>query len=80
MVHITYSKESTEALVVANKEICPEVNAKKTKYMVMSRDQTTGENHNIKVGNKSLERVEQFKYLGNPLTNRNSTHEEISAD
>ena len=32
-------KENAEALVVAGKEIGLEVNADKTKYMVMSRDQ-----------------------------------------
>jgi hypothetical protein len=45
--------------------------------MVMSRDQNVGQNHNIKIYNKSLERVEQFKYLGKTLTNRNSIQEEI---
>jgi hypothetical protein len=31
----------------------------------------------IQVGNKSFETVEQFKYLGTTLNNRNSVHEEI---
>ena len=35
-------KENTEALVVATKEIGLEVNADKTKYMVMPREQTAG--------------------------------------
>ena len=35
-------KEKTEALVVASKEIGLDVNAVKTKYMVMSRDQNAG--------------------------------------
>ena len=35
-------QENAEALVVASKEIGLEVNAHKTKYMVMSRDQNTG--------------------------------------
>jgi hypothetical protein len=60
-------KKNTEALVVASKEIGLEVNAEKTKYMVMSRDQNAGKNHNIKLDNKSFERVEQFKYLGTTL-------------
>jgi hypothetical protein len=38
----TYYKESTQALVVASKEIGLEVNAEKTEYMVMSRDENTG--------------------------------------
>ena len=35
-------KENAEALVVAIKEIGLEVNADKTKYMIMSRDQNAG--------------------------------------
>jgi hypothetical protein len=41
-------KKSTDALVVAGKEIGLEVNAEKTKYMVMSRVRDAGQNHNIK--------------------------------
>jgi hypothetical protein len=47
--------------------------------MVMSLDQNTGQNSNIKMANKSSERVEQFKYLGATLTNQNSIHEEIKS-
>jgi hypothetical protein len=70
-------KENTEALVVDSKEIGLEVNAEKTKYMVMSRNQNVGQNHNIKIDNKSFESVEEFKYFGTTLTNRNSIQEEI---
>ena len=35
-------KQNAEALVVANKETGLEVNADKTKYMVMSRDREAG--------------------------------------
>jgi hypothetical protein len=66
-VHII--KKNTEALVVASKEIALEVNSEKSKYMVMSRNQNAGQNHNIKLDNKYFERVEQFKYLGTTLTN-----------
>ena len=62
-------KENAEALVVATKEIGLEVNADKTKHMVMSREQTAGLNHTMKVDNSSIERVEEFKYLGKTLTN-----------
>jgi sorting nexin-29 len=72
-------KKNTEALVVASKGIGLEVKAEKTKYMVMSRNQNAGQNHNIKVDNKSFKRVEQFKCLGTTLTNRNSIQEEIKS-
>jgi hypothetical protein len=43
----THCKENAEALVVASKENVLEVNADKTKYMVMSRDQNTERIHGI---------------------------------
>jgi hypothetical protein len=48
-------KKNTEALVAATKEIGLEVNADQTKYMVMSRDQNAGRNHNIKIDNSSFD-------------------------
>jgi hypothetical protein len=33
----------------------------------------------VKTDNSSLERVEEFKYLGTTLTNQNSTREEIKS-
>ena len=42
-------KENAEALVVATKEIGLEVNADKTKYMIMSRDQNAGRSHSIRL-------------------------------
>ena len=72
-------KENAESLVVATKEIGLEVNADKTKYMVMSREQTAGLSHTIKVDNSSIERVEEFKYMGKTLTNQNSIQEEIKS-
>ena len=44
-------KKNTESLVVASKEIGLEVNADKTKYMVMSRDQNARRSHDIKADN-----------------------------
>jgi hypothetical protein len=72
-------KKNMEDLVIASKEIGLEVNAEKTKYKVMSRNQNAGQNQNIKIDNKSSERVEEFKHLGTTLTNRNSIHEEIKS-
>ena len=73
-------KENAEALVVATKEIGLEVNADKTKYMIMSRDQNAGRSHCMKTDNSSsIERVEEFKYLGTTLTDKNSIQEEIKS-
>ena len=72
-------KENAEALVVATKEIGLKVNADKTKYMVKSREQTAGLSHTMKVDNSSIERVEEFKYLGTTLTNQNSIQKEIKS-
>jgi hypothetical protein len=71
--------QNTEASVTASKEIGLEVNAEKTKYMVMSRDQNAGQNGYIQIGNESFETVEQFKYLGTTLKNQNSIHEEVKS-
>ena len=65
-------KENAEALVVATKEIGLEVNADKTKYMVMTREQMAGLSHNMRVDNGSIGRGKEFKYLGMTLTNQNS--------
>ena len=70
-------KENAEALVVATKEIGLEVNADKTNYMIMSRDQNAGRSHSMKIDNSCIERVEDFKYLVTTLTNKNSIQEEI---
>ena len=45
----------------------------------MSRDQNAGRSHNMKIDNRSVERVEEFKYLGTNLTYQNSIQEEIKS-
>ena len=66
-------------MVLAGREIGLEVNADKTKYLVMSRDQNAGRSRSIKTDNRSLERVEEFRYLGITFTHQNSIHEEIKS-
>jgi hypothetical protein len=72
-------KKNAEALVVATKKIGLEVNADKTKSMIMSREQNAGRRHSMRTDNSSIERVEEFKYLGTTLTNQNSIQEEIKS-
>ena len=45
----------------------------------MTREQTEGLSHTVNVDNSSIERVEEFKYLGTTLTNQNSIKEEIKS-
>jgi hypothetical protein len=54
-----------------------DVNVKKTKYMLVSRDQNAGQNRGIRVANTSFANVSQFKYLAAKVTNQNLIQEEI---
>jgi len=45
--------------------------------MVMFRDQNAGRSHSIKNENILFERMEDFKYLGTNLTNKNFIQEKI---
>jgi hypothetical protein len=73
-------KKNTEALEAASEENGPEVNADKAKYMVMSRDHSAVRGHNINIDDSSLERVEEFKYLGTTLLHQKSIQEKLRAD
>jgi sorting nexin-29 len=67
-------KKNTEALLDASTEVGLEVNPEKTKYMLMSRSQKTGQKYSIKIANRSFEDVAKFKYLGTTLTDQNHMH------
>ena len=45
--------------------------------MTVSRDQNAGRIHSMKMDNSSIERVEEFRYLGTTLINQNSIQGEI---
>ena len=64
---------------MTSKENTLEVNAEKTKNMVMSQNQNAVRSHNMKIDNRSFEMVEEFTYLGTTLTNQNSIQEEIKS-
>jgi hypothetical protein len=70
-------KKNAETLVAATTEIGLEVNAHKTKYMTVSRDQNAGRIHSMKMDNSYIERVGEFIYLGTTLKNQNSIQEGI---
>ena len=62
---------------MASKETGLEINADKTEYMVISRDQNAGRSQGINIDNSSFERMEEFIHLGTTLTHQNSIQEEI---
>jgi hypothetical protein len=70
-------KENSETLLEASRDVVTEINAEKTKYMIMSRYPNSGQNQNIRIANESFEKVATFKYLGTTLTNKNDIHDEI---
>ena len=73
-------KENAETLLVATKENGLEVTADKTNYMVMSRDPNAGRGHSVNTDNRSIERVEEFKYLGTTLTDQILFRKKLRAD
>jgi hypothetical protein len=49
--NIDMIKKNTDTLICSSKEVGLEVNAKKTKYMLLSRHQNTGQNRDIMITN-----------------------------
>jgi sorting nexin-29 len=76
--NIDIIKKNTQTLIDASKEVGLEANAEKTKYVLPSRHQNAGQNHDIKTDNRSFENVEQFKYLGKTVKNKNLVQKEIA--
>jgi hypothetical protein len=54
-------KENTETIFDASRDIGLQVNAKRTKYVITSRHQKSGQNHNIRITNEASENVAKFK-------------------
>jgi hypothetical protein len=72
-------KDNSETLLEASRDIGIEINAEKTKYMIMSRYPYSGQNQNIRIANESFENMAKFKYLGTTLTNQNDIRDEIKS-
>jgi hypothetical protein len=58
-------EKNTESRIGASNEVGLEVDAEKTKYMLQYRHQNAGQNHNIKIDDRSFGNVAQLKYFGN---------------
>jgi hypothetical protein len=54
-------KENTETLLEASRDIGLEINAEKTKYVIMSHYPNSGQNQNIRIANESTEYMAKFK-------------------
>ena len=61
---------NTETLLVASEKNDLEVNAEKTKYMLISREQNAGQSHRTKLGSESFDSVAKFNYLRTTQTNQ----------
>jgi hypothetical protein len=72
-------KENSETLLEASRDIGLEINAEKTKYMIMSHHPNSGQNQNIRIANELFQTVAKFKYLGTTLTSQNDIHDEIKS-
>jgi ribosomal protein S2 len=70
-------KKNPQTVIDVSKEVGREVNTEKTKYMLLSRQQNSGQNHDIKIANRCFGNVAQFRYLGTTMTNQNLIQEEI---
>jgi hypothetical protein len=75
--NINTTNEDTETLFGVSRDVGLEINVEKTKYMIMSRHQNSGQNQNIRIANESFENVAKFRYLGTTLTNQKDIHDEI---
>jgi hypothetical protein len=51
--------------------------AEKNKYMFVCCEKNTGKDHNIKIYNKSHEKLDDFKYLIITVINKNCIHDKI---
>jgi hypothetical protein len=64
-------------LVEASRDVGLEINAEKTRCMIMSCHPNSGQKQNVRIANESFENVAKFKYLVATLKYKNDIHVEI---
>jgi hypothetical protein len=62
-------KRNTETLIGSSKEVGLEVSEERSKYFLLYRHQIEGENHDIKIANRSFENVAHFRYMEKTVIN-----------
>jgi hypothetical protein len=61
-------KVKTEIVIESNKQVDLGVIAGKTKYILVFRQQNTGQNRDVSISNKSFGNVAHFRYFGTTVT------------
>jgi hypothetical protein len=62
-----------------NTEVSLEINAEKTKCIIISCHPNSGQKQDLRIADESFENVAELKYLGTTLTNQNDIHDEIKS-
>jgi hypothetical protein len=73
-------EKNTKTLIDASKEVGLEVDAEKSKYMLMYCHQNAGQNHDIKIADRSFENMIHFKYFRTAVTNQNFIRNKLRGD
>jgi hypothetical protein len=71
-------KEYIESLIEASKYVGLEINAEKTKCMIIFRHPNS-KNEKIRIATESFENVAKLKYLETTITNQDYNHDEIKS-
>jgi hypothetical protein len=61
---------NTEAMIDASNQFALEVNAEKTKCILVSSQQNSAQNHVVDIANRSFENMCRFKIFGKEKFNR----------
>jgi hypothetical protein len=72
-------KENTETLLEASRDVFLEINAEKTKYMIMSHHPNSGQNQNVRIATELFENMAKLKHLETTLISQNDIHDEIKS-